>query len=351
MTNHAGEKFLLSVNAKILHKMSDIFLIKSYTHSNFRKRIGTMSNIFFLLILFTSVVSAQLAGSPGAFSRMGFGARGMALGNAMTAVKNGEIPGFYNPAGISYLKNRNASVAYGILSLDRGLNSIFFSAPLDTTASVSFGILNAGVSDIDGRDADGFPTDSYSTSENMFSFSFSMRIRKISIGVSTKIYYYSLYNNLSSTGLGFDIGAVYPLTSNLAIGAVLKDLNAKYKWNTSDLYGELGNTTTDKFPMRRAVGISYALGDSVGLISAEIESSNKSTTVIRVGGEYTIVEQLTVRAGLDGWNLDDAKQAHPSFGFTLRSDLMDWNPALNYAYVIEPYGLFAIHVISLSVML
>ena len=331
--------------------MWDIFFIRSYTHSNFRKRLGTISGILLLLIFFSSVVSAQLAGTPGAFARMGFGARGMALGNAMTAVKSGEIPGFYNPAGISFLKKSNASISYGVLSLDRGLNSIFFSSPLDTTASVSFGILNAGVSDIDGRDYDGFPTETFSTSENMFSFSFSMRIRKISIGVSTKIYYYSLYNNLSSTGLGFDIGAVYPLTSNLAVGAVVKDLNAKYKWNTSDLYGELGNSTTDKFPTRRALGISYTLGDSLGLISAEIESSNKSTTIIRIGGEYTIVEQLTVRAGLDGWNLDDAKQAHPSFGFTVRTDFMEWNPALNYAYVIEPYGLFAIHVISLSVML
>jgi hypothetical protein len=185
----------------------------------------------------------------------------------------------------------------------------------------------------------------------MFSFSFGLRIRKISIGVSTKIYYYSLFKDLSQTGLGFDIGAVYPLTSNITIAAVFKDFNAKYKWNTSDLYGEFGNSTIDRFPSRRSFGISYTLDGNAGILSSEIETSNKSTTIVRFGGEYTLVEQLSIRAGIDGWNVDDAKHAHPSFGFTLRSGFTDWNPTLNYAYVLEPYGLFSIHVISLSVIL
>jgi len=349
--SRAGEKFLLFDKMKIVMKMSDISLLKAKKFLVLQKPITMMSDIFFILLLFASSASAQLAGTPGAFSRMGFGARGMALGNAMTAVNSGEIPGFYNPAALTFLKSSSVSISYGILSLDRGLNSIFFSSPIDTTASISLGILNSGVKNIDGRDYDGFRTGTYSTSENLFSFSTGFRIRKISIGVTAKIYYYSLYTNLSWTTLGLDIGAAYSISPNITLGAAIRDLNSKYKWNTSDLYGELGNTTTESFPLRRALGISYTLGDSIGILSAEIESSNRSTTIVRLGGEYTIIEQLTLRAGLDGWELSDAAQAHPSFGFTLKSNFTEWNPSLNYAYVIEPYGLFAIHVISISVKL
>ncbi len=320
--NHAGEKYLSFNRATILSAA---------------------------LLLCTVISSAQLAGTPGAFSRMGFGARGMGMGNALTAVKEGENSGYYNPAAIALLKNNSASVSYGILSLDRSLNSIYYSQPIDTNAGISFGILNAGVSNIDGRDNDGYKTETYSVSENQFSLSFALRIRKLTIGLTTKLYYFSLFDKLSSTGAGFDFGFIYPITSKLMIAGTYKDVNAKYRWDTSDLYGQLGNSTIDKFPERQAVGISYAFDDFGGLLSAELERSNRSTLIIRAGGEVTPIEAITIRAGIDGWDLKKPDQAHPSFGFTVRTDYTDWKPSVNYAYILEPYGLFSIHVISLSI--
>lgn len=303
------------------------------------------------MLVLSGSAFAQVAGTPGAFARMGFGARGMGMGNAMTAVATGELSGYYNPAVAQRAKERGASLSYGILSLDRQLNAVFYSQPIDTNAGISFGILNSGVADIDGRDIDGFPTELYSTSENLFSLSFALKIRKISLGITTKLYYNSLFKDLSSTALGFDFGAVYPLTSNITIGAAVKDINSKYKWDTSILYDQLGNSTTEKFPQRHILGIAYALDDDLGLVSAEIESNDRVVTIARLGAEVNLIEQFTVRAGVDGWDLKDAKQAHPSFGFTLRTGYSDYQPSLHYAFVVEPYGVFTIHVISLSVKL
>jgi len=322
MMNHAGEKFLSS-NKKI------IFTV--------------------LLFVVPLLSTAQLAGSPGVFSRMGFGARGMGLGNAMIAVKSGENSGHYNPGMVSLLKEQSASLSYGILSLDRNLNVLYYSQPIDTNAGVSFGIINSGTTDIDGRDIDGFPTEKYSVSENQFSLSFGLRIRKISIGMTAKLYYYSLFTDLSSTTVGFDFGIVYPVTSRLTLAAVLKDFNAKYRWDTSKLYGQSGNSTIEKFPTRSAAGVSYLFEDYDGMISAEVERSSLSTTILRIGGEVTPIEALTIRGGIDGWNMNDSRQAHPSFGFTLRTDYTQWKPSVNYAYILEPYGLFSMHVISLTV--
>jgi len=55
------------------------------------------------LFLFSSLGIAQptfseLAVQPGSFSRIGFGARGIAMGNAMSAVIEGELVSYYNPA-------------------------------------------------------------------------------------------------------------------------------------------------------------------------------------------------------------------------------------------------------------
>lgn len=304
-----------------------------------------------MCLLLSGVTNAQLAGTPGSATRLGFGARGMGMGNAMIAVLHGENSGYYNPASVKHLDGQYASLSYGALSLDRNFNSLFYGQPIDTNAGVSVRILNTGVSDIDGRDIDGFHTEMYSTSENQFSLSFALKIRKITLGLSTKIYYYSLFKDLSSTGLGFDVGALYSLSSNIAIGAVVKDLNAKYRWDTSPLYDTQGNTTTEKFPVRKAIGIAYALDDRSGVLSVEYETSNRSTNMIRMGAEYTLNEHLTVRSGIDGWDLNEAQQAHPSFGFTVRTDVTDWKPSFTYAYVVEPYNVFAMHILALSIRL
>jgi hypothetical protein len=320
--NLVGEKFLLS-NRKIF--------------------------VTILLLLSAGSVYGQLGGTPGAFTRMGFGARGMGMGNAMVAVRVGDVNGFYNPAVILFQQERTVSMSYGFLSLDRSHNALFYTQTIDSNAAVSLGVLNAGVSDIDGRDTDGFPTETYSTSENMFSLSFSLKIRKIVLGLNTKIYYYKLFKELSSSTMGIDLGLLYPLTDRLTIAAAYRDINSKYKWETSDLYGQFGNSTTENFPARKIAGISYAFPEHSGIVSVEFEQTIRSTSIVRIGAEYYPIENLTIRAGIDGWNLDDNRQAHPSVGFTVRPGVELWNPSLTYAYIVEPYHLFSIHVISLSV--
>lgn len=280
--------------------------------------------------------------------RMGFGTRGMGMGNAMVAVHSGDLHGFYNPSVVLFQKARIVSASYGFLSLDRRHQSLYYTQPIDSNAAVSFGVLNAGVSGIDGRDVDGFHTEYYSTSENMFSLSFALKIKKVIFGLTTKIFYYQLFDEVSSSTLGIDFGALYPLTDRITIAAAYRDMNSKYKWETTDLYGQFGNSTTENFPSRAIVGATYSFPRLSGLLAVEYESS-ASVDIIRFGGEYTPVEAVTFRAGLDGWNLDDKTEAHPSFGITVRPGVEPWDPSLSYSYIVEPYRLFTIHVISLSV--
>lgn len=308
-----------------------------------------LSSTIIVLLLLTVPAAAQLAGAPGAFTRMGFGARGMGMGNALASVRIGENSGSYNPAAAAFLTRSTASASYGILSQDRNLNTLFYSQPLDTKAGIALHVLNAGTTDIDGRDIDGFHTEMYSVSENQFSLSFGLRIRSIAVGLSTKLYYYSLFEELSSTAVGFDVGVIIPLSTQWTLAAVLRDFNTKYNWDTGTLYGQLGNKTTEKFPTRQTVGVTYQFEGANGLFTAELERSSLSTVLVRFGAEYAPIQELTLRAGLDGWETEDKNRAHPSFGFTLRTPYTDWKPSLHYAYVLEPYGLFSMHIVSLSI--
>ena len=84
------------------------------------------------------------------------------------------------------------------------------------------------------------------------------------------------------------------------------------------------------------------------MISLDLENSNENTNIIRMGGELSLSDMFTVRAGLDHWDVQEPAQAAPTFGFTVRTSSAKLTPVINYAYVIEPYGLFGMHIISLS---
>ena len=61
------------------------------------------------VLLATTLLPAQNAGRAGAFARIGFGARGIGMGNAVTAVTSGDISTYYNPALSAFSERRTAS--------------------------------------------------------------------------------------------------------------------------------------------------------------------------------------------------------------------------------------------------
>ena len=302
------------------------------------------------LVLIGSSSFAQIGGAPGAYSRMGFGARGMGMGNAMTAVLSGDLIGYYNPAVIPLAEYRNASGTFGLLSLDRSLNFIGFTQTLPPDAGISAGVINAGVSNIDGRDADGEQTGLLKTSEDQVFLGFGLRFRSgLSFGLNLKILYYHLYTNFTSLTAGLDFGVIYRIDNALTLGFTVRDVNSKYKWDSTPLYGEQGTTSQDDFPLLFTGGIAYMLPDSVGLVSADIEMSNLRTRILRVGAEIPIIREVTLRAGVDRIDLKDKGMgASPAFGFTIARGFTGWTPSITYVYIIEPFAPTGMHLISLG---
>jgi hypothetical protein len=313
-----------------------------------------VSTIVLLSLIVFSVAFSQLqssssdGGLAGGPMRMGFGARGMAMGNAMTAVLSGDVQSYYNPALVPFESDPTVSATYGVLSLDRKLNFLSYTKSLKPNAGFSLSIINAGVGNIDGRDPDGNHTETYSTSENAFMFSFGIKPSpSFAFGVTAKILYYSLFTGMKSTTAGVDIGVLYLLSQEFAIGAVLQDINAKYKWDSSQLYGQLGSSYSDYLPSRKRIGLSWMPQSYPLILSGEIESIG-SAQYARVGSEIEVYDGVHIRGGIDQIGMNADLPVKPSLGISVQTKVANWTPSFDYAYVFEPYSPSGIHILSLA---
>ena len=330
-----------------------------------------MKKLFIIILSLTSITAfaqpqfSEMGSRVGAFSRMGFGARGIGMGNAMSAVITGELVSYYNPAVTVFQKNNSAHAGYSFLSIDRNLNFLSFTRHFDfyskkdslvenpkprNSAGVSAGVINAGVSKIDGRDNNGLPTGELSTSENQFFLAVANRFSdKLSVGISAKFYYYKLYDKITTTSFGIDIGAIYRINDQFTFAAAIIDLNSKYKWDTSPVYDTDGVVTQDRFPILKKLGVSY-LNKKIGLLAAvEFENSNAETNILRTGVEYNIYKDLYLRGGIDQFNLNNMDwSVKPSCGFSFYKAFGNLTVGVDYAFVIEQYAGSDRHIAGLT---
>jgi hypothetical protein len=301
-----------------------------------------------ILILICSQANAQLGGLPGAFTRMGFNSRGIGMGNAMTSVTKGDLSGLYNPSLSSFQDEHLINLSYSFLSLDRSLNFVSYTKNFklpnqaEGGAGVTFAWINAGVGKIAGRDIDGFSIGELSTSENEFLFAPSIRVSpQVSIGVGFKLYYSKLYEGISSTSFGFDLGALYKVNDKINAGLTIKDINSKYEWNTTDIYGQSGKQTKEKFPLLYTLGLSYLLPNNFGLVSIDYETSNKKSNIVRIGAEISPVKDFSFRGGFDRFNfsaVDIIGDARAMFGVGYQKSFKSYSVGIDYSFVIEPYS-------------
>ena len=327
-------------------------------------------NLYILLILLSAISFAQpefseLAEKPGAFSRIGFGARGIGFGNALSSITEGQLVSYYNPAITPFQESNSVQAGYSFLSLDRSLNFLSFTRKFDfysskdtvlntrkprTTAGLSIGVINSGVGKIDGRDNNGLPTGELSTSENQFFIGLAARVsEKLSLGVAVKFFYYKLYEEVNSNGLGFDIGALYRVNDNFNVSLVIADINSKYKWDTSPIYEQEGIISEDKFPNLRKIGVSYR-NKELGILGAvEFENSDAKSNILRAGVEYNVYDQFYIRGGLDQFNLNNTDwPIKPALGFSYFQTLSNFVVGVDYAFQIEQYSSADRHIVSVN---
>ena len=343
------------------------------------KKLILMKRIALTLILFGILFTesfSQIGSSAGGFTRLGFGARGQGMGNAMSAITTGTIASHYNPALPCFQEGHVFYGNYSILSLDRKLNQVSYTQnlairkkganhfdgdpDLNSIIGISAGWINAGDANIQGRDDDGFKTQTLSVFENQFYFTLANRFSdRLAVGLNFKFLYsgFNVYSvnvpvGISSSGFGVDAGILYILSDQISVALIAQELVSKYQWDTSTLYGsDNGKSTEDPFVRRYRAGASYRLADSLGVVGAELEYTSAKTFAARIGGEVKLASQFTLRAGVDNLPLNDSGlKAKPTAGFTVHQPIGAFSPSITYAIIFEPIASSATHVISFALL-
>jgi len=320
-----------------------------------------------LILAAFSGANAQLGSYAGSFARMGFGARGLSMGNTLVSDRFGDVSGYYNPSLSCFQENGVVNLGYTFLSLDRKLNFVSFAKKFSLsggkqTAGISLSWINAGVSDIDGRDNDARSIGMLGTYENQFLMGMSILVAPdLSVGVGFKLYYSKLYEEVTTTSVGFDAGFTYIASKDLSFGLAVRDLGVKYKWETTgqNVYGTSGTTSEDKFPVLVAFGGTYNLPKKLGLVSVGLDtyvnprfettdtlgiksySKRNYNFALKVGGEINLNDYVKIRAGIDRMDFksdDFWGNIQPGAGIGLtKSFTKDINIGLDYSFQIEPY--------------
>lgn len=271
-------------------------------------------------------MAAEEGGYAGAFLRMGVGAKALGMGGAFVSVADDASAIHYNPAALSFIRQRVFTTAYRALSLGRRFSYLGFVQPLRHEAGVGIGWVNAGLDDIDGRDENGQPTGKLSDSENAITFCFSKRtFPHLAFGLAIR-YFHQKLAGVSANTVGLGFGGIYKKEKRFSLGVSVQNLISKYSWDTKDLWAR-GTTTTDTIPVNYRMGISYWLLRGRLLTALDLEKNLKQSMKYHIGADFMIYRDFHLRLG---YNNDRF-----TFGGGLSYKYKNFRFSFNYAYLPE----------------
>jgi len=327
-----------------------------------------------LLLFSTYLANGQTAGQIG---RIGFGGRGIAVGNALAGDASGEASPFYNPALAPYIPKQSIGLSAALMTHNRQLQFVEFKTPLRPIAGIATGLIHTGVGQIDQRNSSGYHLGMASTNEYAFYAAFGVRIQnRASVGIGLQLFRNDLHADLEATQtLGIDIGIGLHILPTLHLGIVIDDLLAKYDWDSFDGQGQGAD---DQFPTRLRIGVSWTLLQKRLQLLAEYESrfsqrlieepmvifssnnpqqiySTRELTLhhsyVRLGAEFNLVPALILRAGFGRLEAMTEGGPRPSVGFMTEQSLGLLVTQVAYTFVLEPYATGAMHMLTLRFFL
>lgn len=337
----------------------------------------------FLLMALAAVAPAmaQSGGFAGSHARLGFGPRGMAMGNAMATVADEGVYAYYNPALAAEATDTQIDIGTALMGFDRSLNTLGAAFRLPPNAGLYVGILNANVGEIDGRTSSGYHTQMLSTHDYQVFTSFGLKPGpNVRLGATVKLNLADYHDDVkASRAFGMDFGLIVTPGDRLRLGLTVQDLFAETIWNTSELYGTSGSAnTSNDWPTRITLGSSYRFSSKL-LASAELEqrvqtsivpdrtielgfgypatfdrdkSVRTSTRLLRLGVRHNIHERLTLRAGYQNGDLANTDlNQRLSAGFSIHLPFDQFSPSIDYAVTREPNGMSFMHAFALRLNL
>ena len=339
-----------------------------------------MKKSFFALTFLSLMVpfsgEAQFRKYSNEFLNIGAGARGLAMGNAQVATANDATAGYWNPAGLTGVKdNANAGIMHaeyfaGIAKYDYASLAI----PVQNNKrTLGFSLLRFAVDDIPNTlflvEPDGSinynNVQTFSSADYAFLFSFAQNLKetenkRISFGANAKVIYRKVGKFASALGFGMDAG-IQMHGNQWRLGLVARDITTTFNawtFNFTEKEKEVLYLTNNDIPVksteltapRIVLGGAYEfnVSSSVKLLTEAnldftfdgqrntVLSGNTVSIDPRVGLEAKIKDVFFVRGGItnfqqalaDGDTLNQKKvwiyQPSAGAGFKINNVMLDY---------------------------
>jgi len=268
-----------------------------------KRQASSVHYIVLLMTLATTCVAGDSAGQAGGFLRIGLGPRAKALGDSYTAIADNSYAAYYNPAGLGFLKGKEASLSYSVLTFDRTFSYAGFSCPVPPTAGFSFGVLQSGFKNTAAR-ADNGEATGQMIEDTQYAFLLGFAIRfndKLALGITPTLLYSKVFD-VSSSSVGLDLGLMARPVQHLSFGFVIKELGQSFKYQRNAT-GAGDQTTKDHIPTVMKLGAAYnsALNGTIKgiLLATDLEWSTEQPLRGHFGIEANLADKLFPRVGVD----------------------------------------------------
>tara|TARA_B110000263_G_scaffold55527_1_gene47003 strand:- start:991 stop:1932 length:942 start_codon:yes stop_codon:yes gene_type:complete len=307
-------------------------------------------------ILIILICIGCLNASPGASYQYGYSARSVSLSSAMVADTYHTFQSFSNPALLNQCIGKNYGLSYFMMSLDRSLQTFYYSQKLAGNAGLSAAILRTSVGEFMGKDSFNNPTNELSNSDYYGLLSFGVGTKKGSgVGLSMRIHYSNLYVNethidkYTGTSITVDFGGVFSVNSKFRLGFKMQNLlNPYINWDV-DRGDGLSYAYDETYPLIISLGSRMELWEQSNLLIQKDlylldDNSNVYKDFFRLGYESFINDAIAFRIGV---RLQTESKL--SLGFGYKFDINQMPLILDYAVDLGSKGEGVSHLFTWSI--
>jgi len=254
------------------------------------RKIGWILAGWMLLPAFVFASGGQ---RPDAYMEYGVGGGPEAMAGAAAGLRDDPSCGFWNPAGLTGIKNIQIEAQNSFLSLNQTLDYFSLGANLQDKIYCGLTLLaySAG-SDLEARSGPSLNPDStFGESEIAGLLSGAFRLSsRWSGGFSLKLLLNSLgsIQNASGTGFGFDLGLQYRVDNDTTFGLAAQDPYTVYTYQ---------NSSTSIIPTTLRWGVRHKVERLHGTGAFDLEWSQDLGFRPRLGVEWFPLEVLAIRGG------------------------------------------------------
>ena len=243
-----------------------------------------MKKIHSLLAALFLAAGPARAVETASFLNVGVGARGLGMGSAYTALADDADAIYWNPAGLTSVEKREFQVSDSELAPNTREGFLAYAQTTSVgTFAAAVTYLNEGT--LDGRDAQGHATTSYSAADAAIAGAYARKTRLVDLGASVK-FIQSHIGSAQATSFAVDLGARKQV-GPVALGVALRNAGPGMKFDSE----------TDDLPLRLALGAAYKFTGGHGFGLEITNGPRGAGTDFGFGGEYRALKDVYLRAG------------------------------------------------------